>query len=229
MAPDRADEHYVVAGRFPWNRRAFDRRVGGDPRWRYVDTVAEVEKLAEAGVRYAFFLHWSHLVPKSVVEACECVCFHMTDVPYGRGGSPLQNLVLRGHDTTVLTALRMVEELDAGPVYAKRPLSLEGTAEAILVRASEMAMDMAVELAAAQPTPVPQEGEVTAFRRRRPAESRLPAGLSLDALHDFIRMLDAEGYPHAYVEVDGYRLELTRSNRYDDRVEAVVTITDGRG
>ncbi len=25
----------------------------------------------------------------------ECVCFHMTDVPYGRGGSPLQNLIIR--------------------------------------------------------------------------------------------------------------------------------------
>lgn len=225
MPLDQPDEHYVVAGRYPWNRRAFDKRVGGDPRWHYVDSVGEVERLPDAGVRYAFFLHWSDLVPEHVVETCECVCFHMTDVPYGRGGSPLQNLIGRGHDATVLTALRMVAELDAGPVYAKRPLSLEGTAEAILVRASEMAMDMAVELAEVHKEPQPQKGEVKIFRRRQPAESRVPVGLTVDGLHDFIRMLDADGYPHAFVEVDGYRLELRKSNRYDGRVEAAVTIT----
>jgi len=37
----------------------------------------------------------------------------MTDVPYGRGGSPLQNLIVRGHTETKLTALRCVRDLDA--------------------------------------------------------------------------------------------------------------------
>lgn len=32
--------------------------------------------------------------------------FHMTNFPYGRGGSPLQNLMKRGHHTTTITALR---------------------------------------------------------------------------------------------------------------------------
>ena len=225
MALDHTNDRHVVIGRFPWNRRSFEARVGGDPQWRYISTAEEVDRLAEGGEAMAFFLHWSRLVPKQVLATCECVCFHMTDVPYGRGGSPLQNLIARGHTSTVLTALRMVEDLDAGPVYAKRPLSLDGTAEAILVRASELAMDMAVDLAATHPEPVPQEGEAVVFRRRRPSESRLPDGLSLDGVHDFIRMLDAAGYPRAFVEVDGYRLELSRSSRYDGRVEASVTIT----
>lgn len=67
------------------------------------------------------------MVPEAVLIAAECVCFHMTDVPYGRGGSPLQNLIVRKHKKTKLTALKMTEEIDAGPVYCKRELSLDGS------------------------------------------------------------------------------------------------------
>ena len=55
----------------------------------------------------------------------------MTDLPYGRGGSPLQNLIIRGHKKTKISALRMVNELDAGPIYFKRSLSLNGNAQKI--------------------------------------------------------------------------------------------------
>ena len=77
-----------------------------------------------SSTRYIFFLHWSLRVPKKIYASYECVC-HMTDVPYGRGGTPLQNLILRGHSQTKLSALRMVDEMDAGPVYTKKSLSLE--------------------------------------------------------------------------------------------------------
>ncbi len=55
----------------------------------------------------------------------------MTDLPYGRGGSPLQNLIQRGHTSTMLTALRCGAGLDTGDVYLKQPLSLHGSAEEI--------------------------------------------------------------------------------------------------
>ena len=44
----------------------------------------------------------------------------MTDLPYGRGGSPLQNLIINGHKETMMSALRCVQELDAGPIYLKK-------------------------------------------------------------------------------------------------------------
>ena len=55
----------------------------------------------------------------------------MTDLPFGRGGSPLQNLITRGISKTKISALRCNEEIDAGPIYLKRPLSLHGSAEEI--------------------------------------------------------------------------------------------------
>src|SRR5262245_52018328 len=76
-----------------------------------------LETLRAIGPRYVFFPHWSDRIPSDVHSNFECVIFHMTDVPFGRGGSPLQNLIVRGITKTRLTALRCVEEMDAGPVY----------------------------------------------------------------------------------------------------------------
>ena len=56
-----------------------------------------IKYINEINPRFIFFAHWSSIIPKSIHEDFECVIFHMTDLPYGRGGSPLQNLIVRGH------------------------------------------------------------------------------------------------------------------------------------
>ena len=66
----------------------------------------------------------------------------MTDLPFGRGGSPLQNLVERGIYETKVSAIRCCKELDGGDVYMKKPLSLWGTAEEIYLRAAELTKEM---------------------------------------------------------------------------------------
>ncbi|HDL08411.1 MAG TPA: methionyl-tRNA formyltransferase, partial [Desulfobacteraceae bacterium] len=145
--------------------------------------------------RYIFFPHWSYIIPSKVFENYECVIFHMTDVPFGRGGSPLQNLISRGIYETRISALRCVKELDAGPVYLKRPLSLYGSAEEIYLRASEIIEEMICQIIKEQPVPVEQTGEITCFSRRKPEQSDIAELSSLNQVFDHIRMLDADGYP----------------------------------
>jgi methionyl-tRNA formyltransferase len=223
---------YLVAGCKSWHRRVFDdvlSRLAGD--WHYVGEREQltVAKVRELGPRYAFFLHWSWKVPAEILEEVACVCFHMTDVPYGRGGSPLQNLISRGHRNTKLTALRMTAEFDAGPVYLKKNLSLEGGAEEIYLRACSLSADMIQQIVQNEMQPLPQTGEPVNFRRRRPEESEIAKLDSLERLHDFIRMLDAEGYPSAFLSHAGYRFEFSRSALYDGRIVADVRITAESG
>ena len=167
------------------------------------------EKLAAIAPRFIFFPHWSWVVPRDVLERWECVCFHMTDVPYGRGGSPLQNLIVRGHTHTKVTALRMVEALDAGPVYGKIELSLEGAAGVIYERLSEKIYELIDSLIQEEPASEPQRGEPTVFERRTPEQSQLPESGGLRELYDHIRMLDAETYPKGFLQYGEYRLEFT--------------------
>jgi methionyl-tRNA formyltransferase len=72
---------------------------------------------------------------------------------------------------------------------------------------------------------VPQTGRPVNFRRRKPEESRIAKADSLEQLHDFIRMLDADGYPRAFLSYAGYRFEFSRSALYDGRIVADVQIT----
>ncbi len=231
--PVRKQRNYLVLGCKPWNRRIFDEAIRQLPgRWNYIGSPADLslDLVDKISPRYIFFLHWSWKVPEEIVTRFECVCFHMTDVPFGRGGSPLQNLIARGLRETKLTALRMTTEFDAGPVYQKEPLSLEGGAEEIFLRAGRLSATMIQRIIREEMTPVEQQGEVVSFRRRKPEESRIASPASLAQLYDFIRMLDADGYPHAFLEHAGFRFELSRPALYDGRIVADVKITrvDGK-
>lgn len=186
-----------------------------------------IDTLERLRPKYVFFPHWSHRIPESVFNHFECVIFHMTDLPYGRGGSPLQNLIARGIYETKITALRCVEEMDAGPIYLKRPFSLYGSAEEIFLRASEVIENMIVELLEKLPKPIPQEGVPTVFKRRRPEEGNLAAAQTLEQAFDLIRMLDAEGYPNAFLNVGPFKIEFCRASRKAGHVLADVRISLG--
>ena len=231
-------EAYIVATIRRWNIAAYWETIRQLPgRWHLVTTPQELtlEAIAAIGPRYIFFPHWSHKVPKTILESHECVCFHETDLPYGRGGSPLQNLIARGHQETVISALRMTEEFDAGPIYAKRALSLLGLGEEIFVRSARIVAEMIADIIERRPEPVPQSGEPTVFARRKPEQSRIaidsdpsgpkPGMSSLERLFDHLRMLDADGYPPAFLDYGPYRLEFTRPALRAGSIAADVKIT----
>ena len=217
---------YIFASCKSWHRTSFNHiSANANSNWLYVSTTRELEEaLLKIKPRYIFFLHWNWIVPTAIWKEYECVCFHMTDVPYGRGGSPLQNLILAGHTQTMLTALRMVKEMDSGPVYAKRPLSLDGPAEEIYLRAGKLSLEIIQWMIEHNPKPMPQEGEVVTFKRRKPEQSSLPAVGGLRNAYDFIRMLDADGYPNAFVEHGDYRINFRKARLDSDRVIAEVEI-----
>ena len=156
-----------------------------------------------------FIPHWSYIVPAEIFNKYECIVFHMTDLPYGRGGSPLQNLIVRGHKDTKISALKVVENLDVGPIYLKKNLNLDGTADAIFKRASGVIKEMIIEIIKNDLKPVPQVGSPVIFKRRTPAESNLENVRSITEAYDHIRMLDAEGYPPAFAETEYFQFEFT--------------------
>jgi methionyl-tRNA formyltransferase len=184
------------------------------------------EAVAATDPHWIFVTHWSHLIPESIWGQWPTVIFHMTDLPYGRGGSPLQNLILRGHTSTMLTALRCSAGLDAGDVYLKHPLSLNGSAEEIFLRANGLIGQMIEHIVIEEPMPTPQQGEPVLFSRRSPAHSHLASCPESDiaAWYDRIRMLDAEGYPHAFLEAHGMRMEFRRVCQRSDGLHADVRI-----
>lgn len=182
------------------------------------------ESLTSLAPQWVFFPHWSWIISADIYENFECVIFHMTDLPYGRGGSPLQNLIVRGHQCTQLSALKCVEKLDAGPIYEKMALELQGTAQEILQRASDLMQQMIVSIVKNTPEPVPQTGEVVMFKRRQPKDGDMVELADLEKIYDYIRMLDAEGYPPAFISTPHLLFEFNAASIKEDCIEAKVSI-----
>lgn len=187
------------------------------------------EHLKKLNATRIFFPHWSYKIPEEIYNNFECIIFHMTDVPFGRGGSPLQNLISRGIYETQISAIKCVEELDAGPVYLKRPLALYGSAEEIFIRANKIIEEMIIYIINQSPDPIPQQGEVIEFKRRKPEDGNIEHLEHLQQVFDYIRMLDADGYPRAFIETEHFRIEFERASLKLDSVIADVKITKKEG
>ncbi|WP_223162312.1 hypothetical protein [Salinicola halimionae] len=223
------DNHtYILATSKPWHNDLAKDCLHIDDKFIWAHDPDQLDSLLKSAgsIRYIFFLHWNWLVPINIWQRYECVCFHMTDLPYGRGGSPLQNLIVDGCEKTKLTALKMVEEMDAGPVYTKVPLSLQGTAEEIYLRAGELSFSIIDWMIMNQPKPEDQQGAPVIFKRRGPEQSRLPQAGGLKKLYDHIRMLDAPTYPKAFLEYGDYVLEFSKADIGNDKLTASVCIRE---
>ncbi|MEO8364244.1 MAG: methionyl-tRNA formyltransferase [Ilumatobacteraceae bacterium] len=218
---------YVVASTRIWDsNRAQQLATAADENFVFIGNDSELtfDYLTELSPRYVFFPFWSHRIDRQIYESFECVIFHMTDLPFGRGGSPLQNLIIRGISGTKISAIKCVEELDAGPIYLKRELTLDGPAQEILDRAATIIESMILEIIQTNPQPIAQVGPATLFKRRKPAEGNLNSATSIGQMYDLIRMLDADGYPNAFLELDKFRFEFRNARLSDGKVQAEVSI-----
>ena len=218
----------VICTRKSWNleyARRLKNQYDGEVDVYIIDKKEELtqELLKELTPQYVFFPHWSWIIPASVYGVWPCVVFHMTDLPYGRGGSPLQNLIVRGHTHTKLSAIRVAAGMDTGDVYLKEELELWGTADEILRRASGIIFSRMIPyILEHHPVPVPQSGEVVEFVRRKPQDGELLPEMDEKTVYDYIRMLDGEGYPNAFIRLGDYTLRFHGADFKDGRVTAQV-------
>ena len=176
---------------------------------------------------WIFVLHWNYLIPKNIWKKYKTIIFHMTDLPYGRGGSPLQNLIKNKIKQTKVSAIECTKVLDGGNIYLKENLNLNGSAEEIFIRCSEIIETMIYKIVKTEIKTYPQKGTIVNFQRRSKSDSDLRNCVSgdLESWHDNIRMMDAEGYPHAFLEIDGIRLEFRRVNKRKNGLIADVFIS----
>lgn len=222
---------YILATDRPWGERIYHERISNLPgHWQLLNLISELGvtgEIIESQPRYIFFLYWSQKVSSELVRDYECIGFHMANLPDGRGGNPLQNLIVAGQRETVITAFRLDEGMDTGPIYCQEPLSLEGLAEEIYIRAANICAKMIERIITESIQPIPQEAkpEARLFKRRKPEQSEIPACGSLDKLWDHLRMLDADGYPRAFLDYAGYRYTFSRPALRSGHIQADVTIT----
>lgn len=220
---------YVILSEKKWNENLANQLESlKNSKWVLINKRKDFtkDKLRLIKPNKIFIPHWSYIIPDFIYNNYECIVFHMTDLPYGRGGSPLQNLIVLGKEETKITALKVAKELDAGPIYLKKYLSLHGTAEEIFIRANSVIEKMIIEIIGGDLEPKEQKGEVVHFKRRKPKDSNLVDLKSLKDIYNHIRMLDADGYPNAFIENKDFKFEFSNASlNKGEEIKAEIRIT----
>ena len=150
----------------------------------------------------AIYLSYLRIVPADVLgRARSNVVVHASDLPRGRGMSPMTWQILAGARSIPVTLFEAVEALDAGPIYLQRHMDTVGNEllpelrEALAV----ITVDMCLEFVARFPTILaegrPQRGESSVHPRRRPDDSRLDPRAPLAEQFDLLRVVDNKRYP----------------------------------
>lgn len=219
---------FILLSEKKWNSQLIEKlETFTNYEWIHISTKEEFtfDKIQEIRPNKIFIPHWSYIIPEEIFLHYECVVFHMTDLPFGRGGSPLQNLIERGIYKTKISALKVIKGLDAGPIYLKKDLELFGSAEEIFIRSNDIIEEMIIEIISKDLQPVEQEGDVVKFKRRKKEQSCINELNNINKIFDYIRMLDAEGYPKAYLDFNDIRIEFSRAQlKADNSIEASVRV-----
>jgi methionyl-tRNA formyltransferase len=115
---------------------------------------------------------YGKILPAPILELppMGCVNVHASLLPRHRGASPVAAAILAGDSETGVATMKIVEELDAGPVYLVRKVAIGGREDAASLsdRLARLGADLLVEtlrgISSGALSPRPQVGEPTISR-----------------------------------------------------------------
>lgn len=165
----------------------------------------------ELGASTVVAVAYGLIVPDPVLEERLWLNVHPSLLPRWRGAAPVERAIMAGDTETGVTVIRLVRELDAGPIAAQEafPIGPEDDAGAVYGRAAETAARL---LAGVLPAPpfTPQAGEgMTYADKIGPDDRELDLSLPAPELVNRVRALS----PHigARAELHGRRVTVWRA------------------
>lgn len=183
-----------------------------------------LELLKKINPRYIFFPHWNWKVSAEIYEQFDCVVFHTAPLPFGRGGSPIQNLILNNIEKSPVCALKMTEILDGGPIYDSLEVTLGGTIEEIFSKIAACIEKLIIKICQENIEPQKQSGPIVSFNRLTYADNELKSKYTIKQLYDRIRMVDGLDYPRAYLNFGQYRIEFTDASLDENQLIAKIKL-----
>ena len=229
---ERHDVAYLLTR--PDRPRGRGRQVGAPPAKVVAEELGiEVRQperpseLGDPGVELVVAAAYGALIPKDLLNRALWLNFHPSLLPRWRGAAPVERAIMAGDAETGVSIIRLVEELDAGPVGASAsfPIGPDEDAGAVFSHAGELAPDLIDE--ALEGEFRDQEGEATYAAKIGPGDRELDWSRPPAELHNRIRALS----PHigARGELHGRPVIVWRSRLGDDgSLEVLEVQPEGR-
>ena len=165
------------------------------------------------------FVGWSDVIQSHIIQNNICICLHPSDLPKYRGGTPLQNQRINGIKKTKLTAFRMDDGIDSGPIIYKTDISIDGHMNDIFLSLSlaskkiinKIIMNKDINFLNGEPQ---RDEDATLYMRRKPKDSEITLNELLNStseeLYNKICSLE-DPYPNAFIKTKDNKKLLIKS------------------
>lgn len=209
----------ILIGYRDWALNAFshfkDLKIikSNEDLYNFLSTVNSNEDLC------LIFAGWSEIIELEIIKKYICICLHPSDLPKFRGGSPIQNQKMNGIKKTKLTAFRMNNKIDQGPIIFKTEIDLDGHMKEIFSSLENGTIRIIRKVIKNSNKSFlsgenQDESEATFFKRRKPSESEIKlselASLPAEKLYQKICSLE-DPYPNAFIRtIDNRKIFLKR-------------------
>lgn len=198
---------------------------------------AEQRAFGALGLDAAVVVAYGKILPETVLAAPRLGCLnaHASLLPRWRGAAPIARAILAGDAETGVTIIRLVPELDAGPILIQRaiPIAPEATAGSLHDALAALAAPLLVEaldgLAAGRLKARPQpESGVTYAAKIEKSECRIDWREEPEAIERKVRAFNPE--PGAFFTYRGERIELLKAALVETAKEGAApgTVLDRR-
>lgn len=155
---------------------------------------------AAAGGDICFLLSCSKIVKRNFLEKyLHNIVVHASDLPKGKGFTPMKWQILEGKNDIVLTLFEAVEFVDAGEYYIKEGIHFNGTEllgelhRVMAEKINDMCMSYAAD--SEKYVAVQQQGEESFYPRFSKEDDRIDIYKSIDEQFNHFRIADNDRYP----------------------------------
>ena len=169
-----------------------------------------------------FMLSYSRIVKQGFLDMhAYTIVIHASDLPKGKGMSPLTWQVLEGKNEIVFSLFKATEKLDEGDIFIKKTLKLNGNelVDELREKQVEMPLDLATSFINDHGNlkAVKQEGEGFQYQRRTPLDSQLDINKTISEQFNVLRVCDNENYPaFFYINDEKFVLRITKESNEND-------------
>jgi methionyl-tRNA formyltransferase len=135
---------------------------------------------------------------------------HESDLPLGKGWSPLTWQILEGKNRIPVTMIEAEKKVDSGVIYAQEWMEFQSheLVEELRAAQAEATIRLCKKFVREYPGIVDsareQKGEESFYSKRKPEDSRLDPDKSIREQFNLLRVVDNEKYP-AFFDMHGQR------------------------
>ena len=166
-----------------------------------------------------FVLGFTRILKKEFLQANDQVLIvHESNLPLGKGFSPLQWQILEGKDKIFFSLLEASEEFDCGDIIDQIELNLDGTElyDEIRYKQAKFTFELIGRFIKKYPNIIKRKqfGESTYYRRRKTSDSELNINLTIKELFPLLRIVNNEDWP-AFFQINGvkYIIKIYKENQ----------------